>query len=484
MSNNNSISGGSSDELKDELNQMDSYSSESDGSENNHVQEDGDVNDSDSYGRVEEIVEFEDDEFDNNEDDVKKSSPIMKVAMAGSAIGVISLAVFLGYGTITKSEVPTLMDNSPVVSAQISAEEERSNQLFSNESISQNATAMTPAAAPVQAAEKTVEQESPNKEIYLDIALDKPNKEPVLDSVPVEAIIQEQSSTGIGAHGNADKKAEAISSEVASTEAVIAETKKSAEYMFGQLTEEERAKLLAPYLDTLNKSINESMLKIAAIIEEKDDSKPAEKGIVRLTSEEKAKLISGKTRLKGFRVINISYDGKMSIVKTPSNRINIYYPGEVFSVRNTGVIAVNSIEDNGFLVLAGDKWFIDEVYESRDTSSDAKNSKSPAKAKVSSPAKSSKEKVKEKAKEKSEGAVIKPYKPTGPVVPAPVIQSKYVSGWVMNAVYPDGFLLQSPTGEWLTFAVGDSISGIGTVHGINSDGDLIVGSKIIKMIKY
>lgn len=252
--------------------------------------------------------------------------------------------------------------------------------------------------------------------------------------------------------------------------------------------------VLAEYFAQLNSGINTAILEISAandvngkiiadLSSRISSSSTAIKvnstdlaSVPRLSLVDKEKFISGRQRLKGFSVVNISLDRKMSIIKTPSNSINVYYPGEVFKVKDFGLVTVSSIEDNGFLVIAGDKWFIDDKLEVRVDKEPAPKPLSDKKKSVLKsddkfvikPVEAAKAVTKVDAKEKSQHQAF---------------DKNAVNGWVLNAVYPNGFLLQDPTGEWRTFSIGDKIDGIGVITGLDQNGSLKVGAHLIKMIK-
>lgn len=161
-------------------------------------------------------------------------------------------------------------------------------------------------------------------------------------------------------------------------------------------------------------------------------------------------LAKGKTRLSGYHVIDSTPSGEMTIIKNNLNgRIFTVFKGETLTVGGKK-LTVESIADNGFLVMIGGSYFIDKHVE--------------VKAKAA-PVKSTSSSVKNRN------------------VSAPSITAK---GYTLNAVYDRNnlFGVVNKSGEFKTYKVGDRIKELGNslVKGLNSNGDLEVGNHIIKSI--
>lgn len=202
--------------------------------------------------------------------------------------------------------------------------------------------------------------------------------------------------------------------------------------------------------------------------------KVVESNIVeRISNAEKFMLTRGRERLKGFKVINTSEDGSMSIVeiyKKPYNRVSVFFKGERIILKGKGVYSIKSIHDSGYLALVNDKWYIDETLDPV------------TKIEKSKPVKSigvknnTKDKVaiKEIVKDNSDVVIVRAAKKEDKVY-------QIAQGWLLNAIYNEQFLLQTPSGKWETKKVGDKIEHLGLINGLNKEGDLIVGEYLIKL---
>lgn len=195
--------------------------------------------------------------------------------------------------------------------------------------------------------------------------------------------------------------------------------------------------------------------------------------VVRLSEEEKDELLDGRKRLKGFMVLTASLDGEMSIVRTPSDRVNVFFKGEIFN--NAGdYVKVTNVTDGGYLVLVGDKYFIDETYVER-TKVKTTKVKRPAKKQKTSP----KPKVEEK-KAVEKQAKVKPTEIDSRAYRAQEINGKKVAvGWIKSGEYSQGYLVSSPSGDWTPVKIGDELKGLGRVTGEDFDGNLIVGNFVV-----
>ena len=169
---------------------------------------------------------------------------------------------------------------------------------------------------------------------------------------------------------------------------------------------------------------------------------------------ELAKLKLNRAQVPGFQVVNQTKDGKMAVIKTPTGQIHVYFSGEKIRLPGFGVKAVTGIEDAGRMVLIDSNLYIDET--------------------VIAPV-VKKESAKE-ATAKREDHVVASVKPKSKRTSA----QTGVKGWKLNGVFPDGYLVQTPQGEWVTVNVGGTIPGIGKVNGIDQNGNLAVGGLVIK----
>lgn len=195
--------------------------------------------------------------------------------------------------------------------------------------------------------------------------------------------------------------------------------------------------------------------------------------VVRLSEEEKDELLDGRKRLQGFMVLTASLDGEMSIVRTPSDRVNVFFKGEIFN--NAGdYVKVTNVTDGGYLVLVGDNYFIDETYVER---SKVKTTK------VNRPAKKQQTSQKPKVEEKKfaeKQAKVNPTEIDSRAYRAQEINGKKVAvGWVKSGEYSQGYLVASPSGDWTPVKIGDELKGLGRVTGEDFDGNLIVGNFVV-----
>lgn len=195
--------------------------------------------------------------------------------------------------------------------------------------------------------------------------------------------------------------------------------------------------------------------------------------VVRLSEEEKDELLDGRKRLQGFMVLTASLDGEMSIVRTPSDRVNVFFKGEIFN--NAGdYVKVTNVTDGGYLVLVGDNYFIDETYVER---SKVKTTK------VNRPAKKEQTSQKQKTEEKKsveKPVKVKPTEIDSRAYRAQEINGKKVAvGWIKSGEYSQGYLVASPSGDWTPVKIGDELKGLGRVTGEDFDGNLIVGNFVV-----
>ncbi len=167
---------------------------------------------------------------------------------------------------------------------------------------------------------------------------------------------------------------------------------------------------------------------------------------------------SPRQRMAGLQVIETSQGGAMSIIKKSSNgRVFTLFKGE--TINWAGVKSqVTSIENDGELVLVGDKYFIDKVLEAP---------KVPAKAPV-----------------KAAAPATAPERKLAPARQAKPIASRTAEGYTLNAVYNDkrSFGIVNNKGEFKSYKIGDTIDNLGVVKGLDEVGDLKVGNTVIKTV--
>jgi hypothetical protein len=188
-----------------------------------------------------------------------------------------------------------------------------------------------------------------------------------------------------------------------------------------------------------------------------DEIKQEEDQKAKLAKEASDKLVAdatqGKQRLPGFKVINVSKDGTISIITSPSGRTFALFKGETFRAANGVSLKVKEILADGKFVVAGDSWFIDETL--------VDVPKGVVKTKAS-PEKSS-------APEASEKPVVKKQKESS------------LGGWSLTATFEGGgYLVVSPSGEYKTVTKGTSDSVLGEIVGVDDQGNLKTTKGVIK----
>lgn len=194
------------------------------------------------------------------------------------------------------------------------------------------------------------------------------------------------------------------------------------------------------------------------------------------------RLVLGRSRLPGFQVVQPSSDQKMSIVrvaKQTGDNIIVLYQGESFRSSQAGLVKVKSILENGSLIFVGDKWFIDDLMEK------AKVVNKPKASKASS-SRSSSSVASQSSSSSMPGMIISTQRPTVPSHQYGSQQSASAtasavnaSGWSLNVVYNDVYIVTSPSGDPIQVKKGESLKGLGVVMGINGSGDLMVGNYLI-----
>jgi|GEM_PF-2996475 len=211
-------------------------------------------------------------------------------------------------------------------------------------------------------------------------------------------------------------------------------------------------------------------------------------------SVEIAKIKSHRKRIPGFKVVNTSYDGKMSIVTTPSGRINTYFEDEKFYIDGIHHV-VTDILDNGRLVLVDQNLYIDtirvdkpRVKSKQDPSIKIKKQENVVYISAEEEDKKFNEKIMGKKtadsidnKAENKNYVILPEHPDVMLKKERLSQpAKVAEGYELNAVFPNGYLIKDRSNEFITVKEGDKIKGLGLVDGLDREGHLRVGGfKII-----
>jgi hypothetical protein len=199
--------------------------------------------------------------------------------------------------------------------------------------------------------------------------------------------------------------------------------------------------------------------------------------VERISNAEKFMITSGRERLKGFRVINTSEDGLMSIVeiyKKPYNRISVFFKGEKIILKGKGVFSIRSIHDSGYLALVNDKWYIDDILDPIIEFEKPKLKPVPKKPIENKNNKKDNVTITSTIKDNSDVVIVRAAKKDDRVY-------QIAEGWLLNAIYNEQFLLQTPSGKWVTKTTGDKLEHLGLVNGLNKEGDLIVGEYLIKL---
>ncbi|MCP1674279.1 Skp family chaperone for outer membrane proteins [Natronocella acetinitrilica] len=162
----------------------------------------------------------------------------------------------------------------------------------------------------------------------------------------------------------------------------------------------------------------------------------------------------GRRRLEGFKVINKTGDGTMTVVRTPSARVNVYFVGEVFRIAGDTVTVTDILAD-GKLVLGrdtrGNRWFIDGILEEPRRQAQRQATSAPAQNQARSESESSRSSD----------------------------SSARTEGWSLNAVMSSGYLVKDPSGQFIAVSRGDRIADLGEVIGLTDSGGLRVGRHVI-----
>ena len=215
------------------------------------------------------------------------------------------------------------------------------------------------------------------------------------------------------------------------------------EHVFDSIEAIERS--LASVLDVTRKlaeDVNQTEIGVKGLLEA---HKKKEAGEVDIS------IVSGRERLKGYKVINSTDDKSIVVASTPSGEIKIFFSGADISVVGEE-LSVTSIGDNGKIVLVGEEYYFDTVYEKLDH------------AKITT------SKVVDRLVSVDSSGVS--------------VKGEALSNWTLNAVFDEGFLLKMPSGDFLTVGIGQRIPQIGIVDGLNREGNLVVSGQIIQKASF
>ncbi|EQM48635.1 hypothetical protein D051_0043 [Vibrio parahaemolyticus VPCR-2010] len=436
---------------------------------------------------------YSDDEEDEDEDDLTPPktglSPIMKGILAFTGVAVAIGTAGIAYLTIAGGSAPTPVQNTAMSVSETVAPDAR-------ESMAQalnKAKADTVLPASVNSGNVLKIDGLSTPEQIIQNAGTASNQGSVVDALDLPSIDQPKVQTAllnvstgmtkeIGmTKEEMDKFKEDLEREL--EEKYLAKFKTMSSSIKSDL-ESELTKKIAD-----SSSQNAEIVKLRKEIQELKDSKlklsdseeikkiyeelETKLSVVRLSEEEKDELLDGRKRLQGFMVLTASLDGEMSIVRTPSDRVNVFFKGEIFN--NAGdYVKVTNVTDGGYLVLVGDNYFIDETYVER---SNVKITK------VNRPAKKEQASQNQKAEEKKsveKPVKVKPTEIDSRAYRAQEINGKKVAvGWIKSGEYSQGYLVASPSGDWTPVKIGDDLKGLGRVTGEDFDGNLIVGNFVV-----
>lgn len=214
--------------------------------------------------------------------------------------------------------------------------------------------------------------------------------------------------------------------------------------------------------------------------------------------------LDDRERLAGFKILSTSDNGKLAITKTPTGKVQVFFTGETLVIRGKGAMKVTGVHAEGRVVLVGDKYFFDEVYE-KPKYTPVKRKQPERKEQSSASTKekhagmvSSRDKREKPSEDTGKGAdfVIAEHAPSeektsgseststiSTEAPSGVSNAgrKLAEGWkvVGNDVNQDRFLVKSPAGRWHPVKVGQMIPELGEVFGMDENRNLLVGEHII-----
>lgn len=223
----------------------------------------------------------------------------------------------------------------------------------------------------------------------------------------------------------------------------------------------------------------------------------------------------GRSRLPGFKVFKTSGDGTMSVVRTPTNRVNVYFVGERFYA-NGKRVKVTGVEKDGWVVLVDDKYFIDAKRDPvpyRSKAAKKTTAKAPAKSTTTKTA-AVKTKTTEAKSEPAKTASAPSLKASGTNAnkgkdgeaqiwwssddvelsevkdccskPKPV--TSYVAaenelkGWKVHAINNGQYLLRDTEAKWHSAYLGKNFLSYGKVEGVSANNELVIGNNTVELV--
>lgn len=172
----------------------------------------------------------------------------------------------------------------------------------------------------------------------------------------------------------------------------------------------------------------------------------------------------GRYRLPGLKVIEATESGKMAVVTKASNgRTFTLFKGERLGTPR-GSMKVSEVKEDGFLILVGDMYYIDKVSQEKPDFAPLVPVKKVVKAEAEKPAKATRRVSAAKEKQADSSASA--------------------SDYTLNAVYNDGnsFGLVNSAGDFKSYRTGEELPGVGRITGLDANGNLKAGNKVIKSL--
>ena len=195
-------------------------------------------------------------------------------------------------------------------------------------------------------------------------------------------------------------------------------------------------------------------------------------------------LVKRRSRLKGYAVVSVTSDGQMVIVRDPKNNNVVIERDGV--LKEDGVsLKIEDLAYNGKLVLLGTRYFIDHVFEEKVMEKSVPAAKPVQEKPVVIEQQAKHQDAQQPLAVQTLPAQIKPTA----IEPGLYIQGdatrqregrNTLEGWTLHGVVADGFLIRDPNGAFKTVRINETIPGVGVVKGPNGNGDLQVGSFLIR----
>ena len=196
--------------------------------------------------------------------------------------------------------------------------------------------------------------------------------------------------------------------------------------------------------------------------------------------------LHGRQRLPGFKIIGTEKNGKVALTSAPNGKVFRFFKGERIVLAGKGTFTVKAVLKNGNAFLVGNEYFIDTTHVAVKTTE-------PKKSKESEGSKSNE---KSSTPDVTEDYIIAPSRPgssnQGGAYTPKKASSTYEQrsrstdglspeGWSFNGgrVEQSQYLIRKPNGKWGIVEKGDKTD-IGTVKGLNRNGDLKIGNYILR----